>query len=108
MRIFLGKTFIAGAVEKYVYDIGDKNNIKIIDILEKEELAVLNSIPTAEGAIKIAIEESQITLHNSNCLILGFGRIGKLLAKMLNGIGAKVYCEARKEEDYSWIEAYRI
>lgn len=37
---------------------------------------------------------------------MGFGRIGKVLAKMLDGIGAKVYCEARKDEDIAWIKAY--
>ena len=101
-----GKKFIAGAMAEYVYDIAHKNNIEIIDILKEEEMAVLNAIPTAEGAIQIAMEESEITIHDSNCLILGFGRIGKILAKMLNGIGARVYCEARKEEDLAWIDAY--
>ena len=37
---------------------------------------------------------------------MGFGRTGKVLAKMLDGIGAKVHCEARKNEDISWIKAY--
>ena len=52
------------------------------------------------------MEETQRTLHGSNVLVMGFGRIGKVLAKMLDGIGAKVYCEARKNEDISWIKAY--
>lgn len=82
----------------------DKSNI--IDIMKCEELAVLNSISTAEGAIQIAMEETNYTLHDSNILILGFGRIGKVLAKMLNAIGANVYCEARKNEDLAWIKTY--
>lgn len=94
---------ITKEIEKYI--VAD-NNIKLIDVMKLEELTVLNAIPTAEGAIQIAMEKSNITLHNSNCLILGFGRIGKILAKMLNGIGAKVYCEARKEHDIAWIESY--
>ena len=60
----------------------------------------------AEGTIQIAMEETQRTIHGSNVLVMGFGRIGKVLAKMLDGIGAKVYCEARKNEDISWIKAY--
>jgi len=39
-------------------------------------------------------------------LILGFGRIGKILAKMLHGIGSNVYVEARKYSDLAWIESY--
>ena len=34
------------------------------------------------------------------------GRIGKIIAKMLDGIGARVYCEARKNSDLAWIKAY--
>lgn len=83
------------------------NNNEIIDILTFEELAIQNAIPTAEGAIQMAMEKSKITLHNSNCLVLGFGRIGKVLAKMLSGIGAHVYCEARKQQDIAWINAYQ-
>lgn len=83
-----------------------ENNLEIVDVLKNEELTVLNSIPTAEGAIQIAMEKSDITIHNSKCLILGFGRIGKILAKMLLGIGAKVYCEARKKQDIAWIQSY--
>jgi dipicolinate synthase subunit A len=69
-------------------------------------LAVLNSIPTAEGAIQIAMEELQITLHDSNALVLGFGRIGKVLCKFLKGLGVNVYGEARKFEDMAWINNY--
>ena len=45
-----------------------------------EELTILNAIPTAEGAIQIAMEKSLKTVHGSKCLVLGFGRIGKILA----------------------------
>lgn len=94
---------ITDEIGKY---ISSENNNEIIDVLKHEELTVLNAIPTAEGAIQIAMEKSIITLNGSRCLILGFGRIGKILAKMLNGIGAEVYCEARKQEDISWIKSY--
>ena len=69
-------------------------------------MAVLNAIPTAEGAIQIAMEEMPITLHGSNTLILGFGRIGKMLSSMLRGLGSNVYVEARKYSDIAWIRSY--
>lgn len=84
----------------------DNNNIQFTDLLKREEFSVLNTIATAEGTIQIAMEETQRTIHGSNVLVMGFGRIGKVLSKMLDGIGAKVYCEARKNEDISWIKAY--
>jgi len=98
--------FIAGRVSKKIAHLAEVYNVYIIDILEREEMAVLNAIPTAEGAIQIAMEELPITLHGSNVLVLGFGRIGKILSKMLIGIGANVYVEARKYEDLAWIKSY--
>lgn len=79
-------------------------NIKSADYFIREEMQVLNAIPTAEGAIQIAMEEMPITLHNSNVLVLGYGRIGKVLSRMLLGIGAKVYVEARNYSDLAWIK----
>lgn len=98
--------FIAGRISEKISHLSEIYNVYSIDILEREEMAVLNVIPTAEGAIQIAMEETPVTLHGSNVLILGYGRIGKILAKMLQGIGANVYVEARKHSDIAWIKAY--
>lgn len=81
-------------------------NVSAIDYFEREELTVLNAIPTAEGAIEIAMRELPITIHGSNSLVLGFGRIGKVLSKDLKALGAKTYVEARRFDDLSWIKAY--
>ena len=82
--------FMAGVIKPEMLKMADKYNIQVIDLLKREDLLVRNAIPTAEGAIKIAIEETDITLHGNNMMIIGYGRIGKILANMLKGIGAKV------------------
>lgn len=103
---FTAKNLISGTIsEEYKKILLDKN-VNYIDLQKREEFTVLNTIATAEGTIQIAMEETQRTIHGSNILVMGFGRIGKVLAKMLDGIGAKVYCEARKNEDIAWIKAY--
>lgn len=101
-----GKKFIAGNIKKELYNLTEGRNVQIIDLLDREELVVLNTISTAEGAIQIAMEETTRTIHGSNILVLGFGRVGKILANMLKGIGANIYCEARKNVDLAWIKAY--
>lgn len=101
-----GKTLIAGSIGPNTQNLAKQYNVKIIDLLKREELAVLNTISTAEGTIQIAMEETAKTIHGSNILVMGFGRIGKILSKMLDGIGANVYAEARKNEDIAWIKAY--
>ncbi len=100
------KIFLTGNVKKDYKDEATKQNVKIIDILEREELVVLNTIATAEGAIQIAMEQTIHTLHGSNILVLGFGRVGKAVAYMLKGIGANVFVEAGKEEDFAWMKVY--
>ena len=83
-----------------------KNDHRFSDYFQREEMQVLNAIPTAEGAIQVAMEEIPITFHASNALVLGYGRIGKVLSKMLYGIGANVYVEARNHTDLAWIKTH--
>lgn len=83
-----------------------KKNIEYFDFMKSEEFAIMNTIPTVEGAIEFAIRETNITLHDANVLVLGFGRIGKLLSKILKDLGSKVEVTARKQEDFAWIDTY--
>ena len=106
MHVINAKVLIAGGIKPEVYDMANDEYIEIVDIMKREELAVLNTIATAEGTIQIAIENTNRILHGSEVLILGFGRIGKVLARKLAGLSAKVTCAARKDEDLAWIQAY--
>ena len=106
MHAINAKVLIAGGISPEVYGMANDEYIEIIDIMKREELAVLNTIATAEGTIQIAIENTNKILHGSEVLILGFGRIGKVLARKLAGLAVKVTCAARKDEDLAWIQAY--
>lgn len=106
MHVLNAKVLIAGGITPDVYGMANDEYIEIIDIMKREELAVLNTIATAEGTIQLAIENTNKILHGSEVLILGFGRIGKVLARKLAGLSAKVTCAARKDEDLAWIKAY--
>ena len=100
------KILIAGSIMPDVYNLANDEYVEIIDIMKREELAVLNTVATAEGTIEIAIANTNKIIHGSKVLILGFGRIGKVLARKLAGLSARVTCAARKEEDLAWIRAY--
>ena len=106
MHVINAKVLIAGGITPEVYEMANDEYIEIIDIMKREELAVLNTIATAEGTIQIAIENTNKIIHGSEVLILGFGRIGKVLARKLAGLSSKVTCAARKDEDLAWIQAY--
>lgn len=99
------QVFVAGRLSEKIVQLAQVYNVYSADLLEREEMAVLNAIPTAEGAIQIAMEEMPITIHGSNVLIMGYGRIGKVLARMLDALGGNVYVEARKYSDIAWIRS---
>lgn len=95
-----------GRIQKSIAKELENRKIAFRDYMNREELAVLNAVPTAEGAIEIAMSETPITLHGSKCLVLGYGKIGKILSSMLSGIGAQTYVEARKYADLAMIEGH--
>ena len=100
------KIFLAGKIPDIIASKLTKAEIKYMDLLKREELVVLNTIATAEGTLQLLMENTIRTIHGSKILVMGFGRVGKVLAKMLYGIGAKVSCEARRDSDIAWIKAY--
>ena len=97
------KKLIAGKIPE---NLKKESEIEVFDILSDEVTTILNTIPTAEGAIQIAMEETDYLISNMNVLVIGFGRVGKTLANKLKNFGLQVYCEARKETDLAWIRAY--
>lgn len=100
------QTVFAGKIDKLFRAGLETRSIAYYDYTEREEFSVLNAIPTAEGAVEIALRELPITLNGSNCLVLGFGRIGKALTHCLSGMGAHVTAAARRHSDLAWIKAY--
>jgi len=82
------------------------NHKLLIDLNEDNEFAFLNAIPTAEGAVKILIEATDFTLWQSKILIIGNGKIGKILSQRLSSFGAQITVSARKSLDFSHIEAF--
>ena len=99
------KIFIAGNISNNAREELETSYGKVIDIMKEEQLVVLNTIATAEGAIDVAIQNTDIIIHGSKVLILGFGRVAKIVAKKFNGLSAKVTCAARKNTDLAWIKA---
>lgn len=77
---------------------------RVFDYYEREEFAVYNAQATAEGALEVAMQTFEGTIHGSECLVCGYGRIGKVLTSMLRSLGAKVTVSARKPSDLAWIE----
>ncbi len=98
------KILVAGNISSDVIKMAEKYNIKVIDIMKNEKLAILNTIATAEGTIELMISNTDTIIFDSNVLILGFGRVAKTLAQRLKGLVKSITCASREDEQLAWIE----
>jgi dipicolinate synthase subunit A len=101
-----GGIVFGGKIDPVARKTFEANGFTTIDYFEREELNVLNAVPTAEGAISLAMQEMGETIFGQNVLVTGFGRISKVLAAQLKTMGAKVNVAARKCSDLAWITIY--
>lgn len=76
-----------------------------LDLLEDPWYLARNASITAHCALELALAKLPITLEKCPVLIVGWGRIGKCLAKLLHGLGACVTVAARKESRRVMIDA---
>ena len=97
-RLTPGQLVLAGKASTWLKAAAESCELVFADYFEQEELALRNAIPTAEGAIRIAMEAMPVTLHGARVLILGFGRLGLALGPRLRGLGAHVSVAARRRE----------
>lgn len=94
-----------GLFQEPVLEACTRLGVHAEDYYLREELVVANAEATAEGALQILMEETPVTICGSRCLVVGYGRIGRLLARMLKALGAQVTVSARKAADEAWIHA---
>lgn len=72
--------------------------LKYENIFDYDEVAIYNSVPTAEGVIYGIIKNTDITIHQANILVIGSGRCGQTAARDLKALGAHVTVTYRKKE----------
>jgi dipicolinate synthase subunit A len=87
-----------GIANEYLKNLASSSTIKLVQLLDRDDVAIYNSIPTVEGSIMMAIQNTDITIHGSNVVILGLGRVGMSLAHTMHALGAHVRVGARKPE----------
>lgn len=86
-----------GYISDYIRSHVKERHMRLIDYNESEIFQIRNSVPTAEGALEIAMRELSSTVRDTNALVLGYGRCGRALASLLTSVGARVTVAARSE-----------
>ncbi|GIN61578.1 dipicolinate synthase subunit A [Robertmurraya siralis] len=91
-------TVYSGITNSYLSGITKKADRRLVQLFQRDDVAIYNSIPTVEGTIMMAIQHTDFTIHGSNVLVLGLGRVGMTVARAFNALGAYVKVGARKTE----------
>jgi len=94
-RLRPGQRILAGRIPPGLQRAAERRGLFLEDYFAREELAVRNAVPTAEGAVRIALEQLPVTLHDARVLVIGFGRLGLALAPRLRALGAHTWVAAR-------------
>ena len=76
-----------------------------LDLLQEESYVAKNAMITAHCALGHILPRLPITLQDCPALVIGWGRIGKCLCKLLSGLGARVTVAARKSAHRAMAEA---
>ena len=92
------KTWLVGRLSESLYLRAERALVQPIDYFENEIFQLKNAIPTAEGAIEIAMRELPVVLDGTKVSVIGYGRIGEVLAQKLKALGAEVTVWARRRE----------
>lgn len=87
---------VTGQLPSKWLQIAAEMRVDVLQYAEDDEIAILNSIPTAEGAVQIAMEELPTTIHGSTVVVIGFGRVGTTTARVFKSLGARVIVSARR------------
>jgi dipicolinate synthase subunit A len=91
-------TLFSGISNKYLDDITQKADRKLVKLFERDDVAIYNSIPTVEGTIMMVIQHTDITIHGANVVVLGLGRVGMSTARSFHCLGGNVKVGARRSE----------
>ena len=102
MSIIGDKTVFTGCAEMIEpYAVG-----KVYDYACREDFTYRNAEITAEAALGIIISDYEGSVYGSDILVLGYGRIGKIIVRYLKALGAHVTVAARKLSDRSVIQLF--
>lgn len=99
-----GAKVYAGKVTEEFREACKKRDAKLVDYFENECLCIKNALLTAEASADIVMRELPFSLSEAKIMVIGYGRVGKLLSDLLLRMNANVTVAARKKEDLVYAE----
>lgn len=90
-----GTTLMAGQIGPALRRAAGEAGLVTVNCYQSPELACLNAVPTAEGCLELLLRLRTRTIWESRFLVLGYGRIGRAVARRLRLLGGRVTVAAR-------------
>jgi dipicolinate synthase subunit A len=85
-----GAMLFSGRITPKMTEWAAPTTVKMIAYGEDDPLAILHAVPTAEGAIRVAIENTEHTILGLPVLCFGLGRVGISVVQAFEAMKAKV------------------
>ncbi len=99
LKMKRGQMLFSSKIPSSVRQELERKKVRVFDFLEEERIAKKNAQITAEGIIAEAMMKYKAAIYESNCLVLGYGKCGKAIARRLKALGARVtICTINEEE----------
>ncbi|MBR1863441.1 MAG: serine carboxypeptidase [Ruminococcus sp.] len=93
-----GALVLGGTLRPEHYSFFSARGFTATDYFDREDLVLKNCIPTAEGTLLCAIENTDFDIFGSTVLITGFGRTARACARLFKAAGALCTVCARRNE----------
>lgn len=98
-RMDKSKTVFGGMFNTGTSKILIEKGIRFYDYFEREEVSVLNSAPTAQGVLKVILNNTDRIIQELNIAVFGYGRTGKTISDTLIALKSSVTVCVRKYSD---------
>ena len=99
---------LGGLITPEAAETAGRYGVAARDYFDREEVAVLNAVPTAEGAVALAMSILPVTLCGSTAVVTGFGRVARALVPRLRALGMSVTVAARSPAQRAWCAAENV
>ena len=90
-RMPASSKLFAGNIPEDIGRRAGEKGIEVYDVMRDEITAMRNTVAAAEGAVAEAITRSTVNLTRSRCLVLGYGRCGSTLVRLLKAFSCTVF-----------------
>jgi dipicolinate synthase subunit A len=90
-----GAAIILGRADEGLRRAAETTKVALYEYEDDAELMLLRAPAIVEGVLAAAITNSEVTIHGEALGVVGFGKIGGLLARALGLLGASVHVFAR-------------